>query len=544
MSTASFAGVGIANAAANVQDWDRNRNMRELQRREAEARVTQLEQSIPIQAQQQQEELAQLKMQTKQLAQQQFKNETFNALRLYESDGDPRHLNGFLQQAKQSPVGGGLFKDIARVDRPTSSDSALFGQLGIRDTEGLLKDPNLARQYVVATFTNGERGLIDMEKLYAGTGFANQLAGEQADLLSKRALAISRLRQGESVERLSTMERFAKEMAKDLGISEWEAYQRLKQGATKSNGSELERLAGQIMEQNPGMDYLAAYEQAVSMRSTGSELERRARAEAESTGEPYAEVLKRLAAERDAPSSVKEANAANEAVTDLQKAFGGKYYETNFNEPANRRIAEPYIQTLEKTSGTKFSEEDKRQFRSVRQLMSLGQRAGEKLTPEETGIIDSTLKTLRSYISDTVTDGSKGAAAYESFRNVVRNALFGSALTSAEISAFNKAAGTLGQQQGPVLAKLAEQLRIVKSNLEGVAQLNNETLSHYYLGADREKLDDIIQAIDERVNTISRMSQTTVSDIPLVPAKPLTQPKTPEETKARLDAIFGKGGNQ
>lgn len=544
MSVGAYLGAGLAEGAANVHNWNQTRDMRELQRREAEARVRGLEQTIPMQADAAQEELKQLKMQTQQLAQQQFKNETFNALRLYESDGDPRHLNSFLQQAKQSPVAGGLFKDVVRVDRPSSNDLELFNQLGIRDAENFLKDPKLAKQYVTATFANGERGLVDMEKLYAGTGFANQLAGEQADLLGKRALAVSRLRQGESVGRLSAMERVSQQMAKDLGISEWEAYQRLKQGSVKSTGSELERLAGQIMESNPGIDYLDAYEQAVAMRSTGSELERRARAEAEQTGEDYATILKRLAEQRDQPSSVKEATAANTAAQDLQKAFGGKYYETDFNIPANRRTAEPYIRLLEKTAGKQFSEEDKRQFRSVRQLMSLGARAGEKLTPEETGIIDSTLKSVKSYISDNVTDGAKGAAAYESFRNVVRNALFGSALTESEISAFNKAAGTLGQQQGPVLAKLAEQLRIVKENLGGIAQLNDETLSHYYLGADQEKLDDIIQAIDERVNRINKMSNTTVSDIPIVPTAPLTPPKTPEETKARLDAIFGKGGNQ
>lgn len=543
MSTASFAGVGIANAAANVQDWDRNRDMRELQRREAEARVSQQEQTVPINVQQQQEQLSQLKMQTQQLAQQQFRTDTFNALRLYESDGDPRHLNGFLQQAKQSPVGGGLFKDIARVDRPTQNDVGMFGQLGIRDAEGVLKNPDLAKQYVVATFTNGERGMVDMEKLYAGTGFANQLAGEQAEILGKRALAISRLRQGESAGKLSALERVSKQMATELGISEWEAYKRLKDGNTKSNGSELERLAGQIMEQNPGLDYLDAYEQAVGMRSAGSELERRAKAEAEATGEDYNTVLQRLAVQRDAPSSVKEAGAANTATDDLQKAFGGKFYETDFSDANNRRVAQPYIRTIEKTANKQFSEEDKRQFRNVRQLMALGNRAGEMLTPEETGVIDSTLKSLKSYMSDNVTDGAKGAAAYESFRNVVRNALFGSALTDSEISAFNKAAGTLGQQQGPVLAKLAEQLRIVKSNLGGIAQLNDETLSHYYLGTDQEKLDDIIQAIDERVDRISKIAGSADKPTPQVPVQRV-QPKTKEEAKATLDSIFGKGGNQ
>lgn len=538
----AFFGAGIAKGASDVQDWERNREMRELQRREAEQRLTLNQQAADTNQAISAEQLKQLQLQTQQLAQQQFRSDTFNALRLYESDGDPRHLNSYLQQAKQSPVGGGMFSNVARVDRLTSNDSEMLKQLGVQDTEGLIKNPDLAKQFVVATFSDGEKGLIDMEKLYAGTGFSNQLASEQAGLLSTRALAISRLRQGERSDRLSSMERVAKAMAEDLGIPMWQAYEKLKQGNTKQTGSELERLAGTIMEQNPGMDYLDAYEQAVSMRSTGSEIERAARAQSEATGEDYNAVLQRMRKEKDAPSSVKEATAANEATEQLQDAFGGKFYETDFSDPNNRRIAQPYIRTLEKTTGAKFSEEDKRQFRLARQLTGLGARAGDAITPEETGLIDSMLSDLQSYISDEVTDGKKGVAAYESFRNVVRNALFGSALTNAEIEAFNKAAGTLGQQQGPVLAKLGEQLRIIRDNLGGVAQMNDEALSHYYLGADQEKLSDIIYALDQRIQRIGKINASKGQAAPMVPATP-QQNLSPEEKKARLDSIFKRGNN-
>lgn len=539
----AFVGAGIAQGAAQVQDWNRNRDMRELQRREAEQRINQNQQAFESSQAVSAEQLKQLQMQTRQLAQQQFRSDTFNALRLYEADGDPRHLNGYLQQAKQSPVGGGMFSNVARVDRLTSSDAQLLKQIGVQDTEGLINNPDLAKQFVVATFSNGEKGLVDMEKMYAGTGFANQLAAEQADLMSKRALAISRLRTGERADKLSSMERVAKAMADDLGIPLWQAYERLKQGTSKQAGSELERLAQTIMEQNPGMEYLDAYEQAVGMRTAGSETERAARTQAEATGEDYNTVLQRMRKEQSAPTSVKEADAANEATAKLQDAFGGKFYETDFSDPNNRRLAQPYIRTIEKTTGAKFSDEDKRQFRLARQLTGLGGRAGDAITPEETGLIDSMLSNVQSYISDEVTDGKKGVAAYESFRNVVRNALFGSALTASEIEAFNKAAGTLGQQQGPVLAKLGEQLRIIRDNLNGVAQMNDEALSHYYLGADQEKLSDIIHALDQRIERINKINTSKGQQVPMVPATPQATPKSPEERKAVLDKIF-KGGNQ
>ena len=537
----AFIGAGIAKGSAQVAEWERGREMRDLQRQEAQQRVKMNEQAMTQNEQVSAEQLKQLQMQTQQLAQQQFRSDTYNALRLYESDGDPRHLNGFLQQAKQSPVAGNMFSNIARVDRLTSSDAELVKQLGVQDTEGLVKDPNLAKQYVVATFTDGSKNLIDMEKMYAGTGFATQLASEQADLMGKRSLAISRMRTGERADRLSSMERVATQMSEELGIPMWQAYERLKGGATKQAGSELERLATQIQEQNPDMDYLDAYEQAVNMRTSGSETERSDRAEAEQTGEDYNTVLQRKVKEKNAPNSVKEADAANAATTELQDAFGGKFYETDFTDPNNRRLAQPYIRTIEKTTGAKFSEEDKRQFRLARQLVGLGGRAGTAITPEETGLIDSMLSNVQSYISDSVSDGKQGVAAYESFRNVVRNALFGSALTGAEIDAFNKAAGTLGQQQGPVLAKFMEQLKIVRDNLSGVAQMNDEVLSHYYLGADQEKVSDIIYALDQRIGRLNKIAGSSDKEAPMVPATPQgsAKPKTKEEQQAILKDIFG-----
>lgn len=537
----AFIGAGIARGASQVAEWERGREMRDLQRKEAEQRLSQNEQTFTQNQQISAEQLKQLEMQTQQLAQQQFRSDTYNSLRLYESDGDPRHLNGFLQQAKQSPVAGNMFSNIARVDRLTSSDSELIKQLGIQDIDGLTKDPKLAKQFVVATFTNGEKGLVDMEQVYAGTGFANQLAGEQVDLLSKRALAISRLREGERADKLSSMERVAKQMSEDMGIPMWQAYERLKAGNTKQQGSELERLAAQIMEQNPDMEYLDAYQQAMDMRHTGSETERAAEAEAKASGEDYNSVLQRKIKEKQAPGSVKEADAANEATQQLQESFGGKFYETDFKDANARRLAQPYIRTIEKTTGAKFSEEDKRQFRLARQLLGLGDRAGTAISPEETGLIDSMLSNVQSYLSDNVTEGKQGVAAYESFRNVVRNALFGSALTEAEIASFNKAAGTLGQQQGPVLAKFAEQLRIVRDNLSAVGQMNDEVLSHYYLGADQDKIADTIHALDQRIARISKIAKSGDTKMPTGSLAPT--PKSTEEQKAILDSIF-KGGNQ
>lgn len=516
----AFTGAGIAKGAANVVEYERGREMRNIQLAQAQQQLDMSKQLAPLQVTQTEEQLKQLEMQNKQLAGQMFKRDTYDAFRLFEADGDTKHLNNFLSQAKSSPVGGSLFKDVTRVDRLASSPEAVraLEQAGIRDAQALIADPELSKSLVMATMADGTQQLIDMEKVYAGTGFANAMATEELDMLGKRALAVQRLRQGSTVEKLTATERVAKQMAADMGIPEWEAFQMLQKGQQSAQGTENERIARELMAQNPGLDYISAMDQAIQMKAQGSETERTARLLTEQQGGNYTDNLRTLQKEKQAPTSVREASAANQAAAGLDEAFNGKFFETNFADAAARRTAQPYIRELEATTGIKMSNEDKKVARQMRQLVGLGNRAGEAITPEETGLLDNLLSNVNSYISDTVTDGKKGVAAYESFRNVVRNALFGSALTGAEIEAFNKAAGTLSQQQGPVLSKFQEQLKIVRDNLQGVYNINDEHLSHYYLGADLEKVDGIIDALDQRINLLQKRKANDDKPAPLVPA--------------------------
>lgn len=529
----AFTGAGLAKGAANVAEYERGREMRGIQLGMAQQQLDMSKKLAPLQVTEAEQQVKQLEMQTKQMASQMFKRDTYDAFRLFEADGDTKHLNNFLSQAKQSPVGGSLFQDVTRVDRLASSPDSIrmLEQAGIRDAQTVAADPELSKGLVVATMADGSQQLIDMEKVYAGTGFAGQLATEELDLFSKRALALQRLRQGSTVEKLTATERVAKQMAADMGIPEWEAFQMLQKGQQSAQGTENERIAKELMAQNPGMDYITAMDQAIQMKAQGSETERTAKLLAEQGQGDYTTKLRELQKEKQAPTSVREADAANKSAAGLDEAFGGKFFETNFSDPTARRTAQPYIRELEATTGIKMSNEDKKVARQVRQLIGLGTRAGEAITPEETGLIDNMVSGLNSYISDTVTDGKKGVAAYESFRNVVRNALFGSALTGAEIEAFNKAAGTLSQQQGPVLAKFQEQLKIVRDNLQGIYNINDEHLSHYYLGADVEKVDDIISALDQRIDLLQKRTANSDKPAPLVPAT--TGPKK------SLAEIFG-----
>jgi hypothetical protein len=117
------------------------------------------------------------------------------------------------------------------------------------------------------------------------------------------------------------------------------------------------------------------------------------------------------------------------------------------------------------------------------------------------------LKTVRTYVSDNV-EGLAATSAYNAFRNTVRHALFGSALTQAEISSFNAAYGTLGQQTGPVLQQFVTSLMQVQAKLAALSNLNDPYVVKARLGKNQEELQATIQAIQERIDQFSRGAQT------------------------------------
>ncbi|MGL4222013.1 MAG: hypothetical protein ACRCSS_15440, partial [Shewanella sp.] len=300
----AYFGAGIAQGSAAVADYERGREMRDINLQAARMQLKQQQDLAPLQQSQAELELEQQKLQLKQLQQQQFKRDTYDAFRLYSADGDTRHLNSFLANARTSPVAGSLFGNVARVDRlaDTPEHAKMLAGMGIEDAKGLIANPELSSNLVVATMNDGTQQLVDMERLYAGTGFTQQMASEELELMSKRALAISRLTKGSSVEKLSARERVAKQMAEDLGIPEWEAYEQLGSKDTTQTTTETERMAKALMEQDSSLDYIAAMEKALGMKRAGTEAERAARLESERTGKPYEQALEEQIKYRNAPN--------------------------------------------------------------------------------------------------------------------------------------------------------------------------------------------------------------------------------------------------
>ena len=165
------------------------------------------------------------------------------------------------------------------------------------------------------------------------------------------------------------------------------------------------------------------------------------------------------------------------------------------------------------------------------------------LTSEVTGLFDTWFRDLKKYVTDDVAEVDKQAAAsaYGAFRNTVRHALFGSALTDGEIKAFNEAFGTLKQSYPAVVTQFKTALQQTRSKLNTISQLNNPYLAHYYLGKSADELDVVIGRLDERIEYMSKLQrqdtpESVSSDEPELEADGLT----PEQRRnQRFTDIFG-----
>lgn len=223
-------------------------------------------------------------------------------------------------------------------------------------------------------------------------------------------------------------------------------------------------------------------------------------------------------------STQKDLTAADNYASDMFEQFGGEdqFYQTDFTDDKNYKEAMKSIIKIERLTGTEPSEADKKSIADIRQLITLADPAKD-LSAGQTGILDSTIKGIEKYINDNV-DGVEAKAAYSAFRNSVRNALFGSALTEGEIKAFNEAYGTIGNKLGPVLSMFQTSLSQVQAKLDSSASMMNPASAKVRLGADQETLANIRDALQARIDYISGIQNPDAK---------------PKGNRKPLDQIFG-----
>lgn len=237
-------------------------------------------------------------------------------------------------------------------------------------------------------------------------------------------------------------------------------------------------------------------------------------------------------------SAQKNVKAADNYYKKLDKM---DWLNKDITKLSNSEKAELYsknIGPLEELKGFKLSEEEKRNLRKIGDLIQLGDYAGKNLTKEQTGLIDNSLGSLKKYLFENV-EGTKAKSSYNTFSNTVRNALYGSSLTKNEKELYDKAAGTLNQQFGPVMQQLQVQLQTIKNNLKGITSTIDPYIAKYYTGISENRVNSAIKAIDERLNYVDGLKLNNSIDSEDVKIKIPTSNNTSEKfdfDKAMEDA--------
>jgi len=495
--------AGATQGLANVAKYNQERPEREARVAEAKTRqatsefqLQQAKQNAPLNRSRAELDLERVKGELGTERKNRLKNETFSAFDSYEADSDVRHLNNFLTSAKQNPAGK-MWQQWVRFDplvRDKETESML-ASAGITDINGYFSDPELVKSKVIGIDGAGKKTLLDMNKLYQGTGYLRHADSRTIQAQMERA-KLDQLLSGEQSADSMMIEKIMKENPEMGVLAAAKQYYEAK-NTGKVTGSALERSAQEFMRQDPNLS--------------------------------YEDAIKKAARVNAAPSSAEKDIVVTEEVRQkVHEAAGGDFYSANLNDPAIRSKVGERIIDLEKATGKQLATETKRVARNLRSMVALGGIAGSELSDEETGLLDNMLHGLQKYFSDNV-EGVEGTAAYSAMRNVTRNALMGATLTPKELKEFDKAAGTLSQQLGPVLQQLKVQLHDIKGQIKSIMDFEDPMMAKYYLGMSYDEADAVVEQLDRRVEMISKYDKKTGEAKPelTTPMSPVPKPKVP-----------------
>lgn len=470
--------AGISEGLSNVAKHERERPLREARVNEARSRqklasgqLQEFQSGAENRKSTANIELDALKRQQRTDQTKQLGTDLFSSFDKYESDGDTKHLNNFLAVAKRNPAGSADWGEWTRFDSMTRTPEteAMLGRMGITDMDGYFSDPELVKSKVVGTNNNGTKELFDMNKAYQGSGYTRFANSRTVTAMNERAKLDESLKGTASAETNMIDKIYEENPGEGRLAAVKKFYAAKNQG--KVTGSSLERIVNELMSKDENLSYEDAIKQASRLKAAPG------------------------AAEKDI-------NVTADVRTAVHEAAGGDFYSADLSNPKIRAKVGERITDLEKATGKTLSNETKRVARKLNSMMTLGGVAGEKLSSEETGIMDNLLHGLGKYFSDNV-EGVEGTAAYSAMRNVTRNALMGATLTPKELTEFDKAAGTLKQQLGPVLEQLKVQLVDIKQQIESVMNFEDPMMAQYYLGMSSEQADVVVEQLERRLDLIS-----------------------------------------
>lgn len=543
-------GAGIAQGSTDALQYERDRPMREMrleqarmQQERSRMELDEFKDNAEGRDAERDKALAEAQLGAYQANTANLQSRTYDAFRRYDTDGDVRHINTFLKDAKNNPVGKNMYGDYARVDSIDNVDrqeaERLMRTAGFPDPAAILDDAEASKDYLVATDNSGNRGVLQMSRLQTATGYTQHMTQQELETAKIRAQVAQLEKYPASAE-----SQLIRDIAKENKITLAEAVKLYTKYQSKSSGSTLERVAATIRANNPGMSEEAALRDAAMLVKSGGTASEREGYERAVTPEPdeggYLDEWGNVNNRKERTTTQKNADDAEQVRVSLDETPEGEpsYFEADMSDPAVRRKFAPKVHRLEQLTGNKLSTEDKRVARNIRDLLSLGSSAGEDLGPKETGLLDHMLKGFKKYVTDNV-DGTAATSSYETFRNIFRNALYGSSLTDSEIKAFNTAAGSLGQQLGPVLQQLQVQMQSMRSQMQSIYDLNDEYISHYYLGTDLETLDRAIEGLDTRLEEFKSREESRPKSSGDLPRIKLKSSMSDEEAFSTMDQLAG-----
>lgn len=140
----------------------------------------QVNQQMDFQKQNQDLQVQQLTMQVQQMKKDQVKNDVYNSLNGYMSDGNTRWLNNALQS---NPDVSKLMGGVLRVDKLNpEEDAKILSSLGIEGT-----NPDTLKRFVKATFPDGSVQPVDIHGLAQATGAWKQMTDDRIGQMLKEA---------------------------------------------------------------------------------------------------------------------------------------------------------------------------------------------------------------------------------------------------------------------------------------------------------------------------------------------------------------------
>lgn len=531
----ALLGAGIAAGAADIPFYTAR-----LQEAQARAKMSQLqaqdyERQAPMRDAQSQAQLAQMQQALYTTQTQLAKQQSYDAFTRYRTDGDAKHLNQWLEQNRSNPVAAGITGDMARMDRVTRTpeNDKILQAAGITDLDGFYEHPEVNGSFVMGTTSDGHKALIDMNRMYAVTGYTQQLTDDGIKKLSTTAALVGGLRNGANLRGLQADSALVQQVSQLTGQSPSDVYTMLQPdpkagldyapmrasgggGGSGRGGTAIERLANQFMSDDPEMTLRDAYSQAVGVLRGGSRgggsgetqfiddyMSRNPDATREDALAEY-----RTAGKDQRTSAMRNTEYGEEAKQELDKNFNGDFLSADLNnlDGTQRRVVDQQITRLERVAGLKFSAADNKQIRDITKTINTAGFVAKNLDDAQTGILDSTTNMLRTYVDNGSVKSKQATLAYNTLGAFMRDGLFGKQVSAADRRDMNKVWANLGQQTGPVLASMKQSLSSSRDTLASLQQLGDPYVAKARTGMSIEQLDNTIAALDNRINLLDRAS--------------------------------------